>query len=147
MSSCAPRSESTDIQESQSRFQKKYTHIPLVVLTPFSHGINFVRFPSTFRDEDSELIMNGTQAIGVGFDFEEVIDTARFIDSTIIEEEETKLLYYSHEKENLLSLSKNEFSLAAKAHFSLEDIYSSAMNFKETDKIAEKIKSEIENII
>ena len=44
---------------------------------------------------------------------------------------------------SLLSASANAFLEASNAHFKLEDIYISSMNFKNNDKIIAKLKEKI----
>ena len=61
--------------------------------------------------------------------------------------EEEKINFYGEKYNELLNRAKKEFELSSDAHFSLEKIYTPAMNFEKINKITESMIEEIENLM
>ena len=107
--------------------------------------ISHTRFPSPFSDRLTEAIYlndSDTLVTSLGI-YEDVLDTSSFLDAAKLGQSKEKFTYYAKLREELLSRAQNEFSLASKAHFELEDIYSSAMNFEVINEITDDIISGI----
>lgn len=114
-----------------------------------SRGIPFVRFISPFSNELTEgVLFKETETfVSVGNDFNERKDTTHFLEERIFAENKEKLSYYSKEFNDLITRSKNEFSAASTAHFELEKIYMSSMNFEKNEEITRSLIAEIEKAL
>ena len=107
--------------------------------------ISHIRFPSPFSDNLTEgiyLTESDTLVTVLGI-YEDVLDTSAFLEPAKLSQSKEKFTYYAKLREELLSRAQNEFSLASRAHFELEEIYSAAMNFELIDKMTNHIISEI----
>ena len=94
-------------------------------------GTNYIRYPSPYSDNLTEAIYltENNTFISIGNDFDDITDTSEFLDENILQINKERLSYYSKQTEELLLRAEKEFSSASDAHFSLEAIYSPAMNF------------------
>ena len=111
--------------------------------------IEHIRFPSPFSDTLTEAIyINDSNTLVSILDaFENTADTSVFLNDKILNINKECLSYYFNCRENLLQRAKNEFSLASKAHFELEAIYSPSMNFNVIDKITDNLIDDIQNYL
>lgn len=109
------------------------------------YSIKFVRYPSPFSDEITEALYFTDDGffISAGTDFERIIDTSAFLNSKRIDSSSHFLSYAGAQKRDLLNKAQEEFSLASERHFSLERIYTPAMNFEKSDVFADKIIADI----
>jgi len=107
---------------------------------------SYIRYTSPYSSELVEGIFFTETAtlISVGNDFNEKIDTTQFIDNCYIEKNLEKLKYYACRRDELLKLSQNEFAKAAKSHFELEKIYTSAMHFDRLNSLCANLILEME---
>ncbi len=126
-------------------FGSEYVFIKHLLDEVVKRKITHTRFPSPFSDSLTEAVyLNDSDTlISVGRNYEDMIDTSVFLEEEYLNRKKEKLTYYTKQREELLYRSQNEFSLASRAHFELESIYSKAMNFDLVNQIAERIISEI----
>ena len=93
-----------------------------------------------FIESEKVAIIAGTPERSDGY---EIIDTSKFIDVDRLKNERTRLEFLWRERESFLWSSADEFKKASDEHFSLEKIYTDAMNF---DKLNDKY-TELNNTI
>ncbi len=110
-------------------------------------GISYIAFPyapdidffEAFYIKDSDTLIGK-------FDDGESIDLSTLCISDIpLLKERTRVC--EELKTIALQEAQRHFSIASELHFSLEEIYSSSMNFSKMNMLFEKIKAEIEDIL
>ena len=80
-------------------------------------------------------------------DTELVIDTSRFIDIHLLSKRRDALEFLWRERELMLWNATDEFKKASDAHFELEKIYTSSMNFEKIDEINQEYVKEIREFL
>ena len=126
-------------------FGSEYIFLYHLLEESVKRKISHTRFPSPFSDTLTEAVYlhDSDTLITVGRNYEEILDTSIFLDEAYLNQNKEKLTYYTKLREELLCRSQNEFSLASRAHFELESIYSAAMNFEIINQITDNIISQI----
>jgi hypothetical protein len=111
--------------------------------------LSFVRFPSPLSDKITEAIYYTDTDFLIIADVsgKSSIDTGRFLNERVIEENRDLLEFCRSTEEELLSRAASEFYTVSDIHFTLEKIYTKAMNFSETDRVFKDIKNEILSIL
>ena len=94
--------------------------------------------PSPFRYVDTEALVIGDTVIMT--DSKAQIDVCNYEIS-----KEKTITELKEEEQRLLSLSVESFRKASELHFELEELYKRAVDFKNNDRILQKLKSECIN--
>lgn len=113
------------------------------------HDIPHTKIPSPFSDEIiEEIIIGDNDYIFSSYeDFDEKIDSNDFFDPRILSDEEEALLRYEKVNSEFIEYAQNEFALASKAHFILEDIYIKSMTFSKTEELIDDVILKSEKIL
>jgi hypothetical protein len=112
-------------------------------------GTDYIRYPSPYSDNLTEAIYltENSTFISIGNDFDDITDTSEFLDENILKINNERLSYYSKQTDELLLRAEKEFSFASDAHFSLEAIYSPAMNFDIINILTDTLIKNISKLI
>lgn len=126
-------------------FGSEYIFLNNLLEEVVKRKISHTRFPSPFSDKLTEAIyLNDSDTLVTSLEiYEDTLDTSTFLDPARLNQNKEKFTYYRKLREELLSRAQNEFSLASQAHFELEKIYSSNMDFDVINQITEDILREI----
>ncbi len=76
----------------------------------------------------------------------EIIDSSKFLDQGKLSHYKSRLEYLWHEREVMLWGAADEFKKASDEHFSLEKIYTAAMNFENEDIMLQRTIQKIKKI-
>ena len=112
-------------------------------------GVDYTLFPSALDGTKPDAIF--IPSIGVAFTTERsahfpddhVIDTSQYLNQDVLSKLRERLEFLYREREAMLWMSVDEFRKASDAHFKLEKIYSSAMDFSKNDEAYHVCVSEI----
>lgn len=102
-------------------------------------------FPSVPDNEVSEAVAVGDGAVYVTDKEDYNIDANEYFKRSPVNEEEIKIAKIV--QKDALAEAKRWFGIAADMHFSLEDIYSEAMDFDKIDSIFEVKYGQMQNIL
>lgn len=108
-------------------------------------GTPYIRYASPYSDKLTEALyftLNDSFVL-CGGEFPDVIDSSVFLLESMLDDNKIRINYYHKQFEELCALSQKEFMSASNAHFELESIYTSAMNFGIIDDIEDKITEDI----
>ncbi len=110
---------------------------------------NFYIFPSPYSDELTEAIYipDKNTFIKINNDCEKKIDTNEFFDKITLDSYSEILSDFDKRYNELLLYSRKEFEKASDYHFTLEAIYTPAMNFEILNETTEKLIDDILYII
>ena len=121
----------------------------LKTLTSMYSSDDIVVFPSVFSDskikavyiksEDTLYVSNPSESTKI----DDTIDVSHLIDLKKLESEQGYLEDLHRIRENLLWHSQDEFKKASTAHFELEEIYKSAMDFSMLNTVKENLYTKI----
>ena len=126
-------------------FIKGYSLFPAFILSQIERelkriGISYTRIPSPFSDDILEEITVGDDfIISSKEEFPNFIDAMSFFNNKVLIKEKDALARYQKMHDELIEYSREEFALASKAHFKLEDIYKAAMSFSKNEEIADAV--------
>lgn len=118
-----------------------------------SKKLEYTLSPSPLSHQYSDAILFESEEIAVitGKRIQDnsaiLIDTTQFLDNKALSAQKSKLEFLSHEHEAFLWSASDSFSKASDAHFSLEKIYTAAMDFSKQDKKYSKMKDEIFTVL
>ncbi len=124
-------------------YQSEYIFTDLIKKHVFADTI----FISPFCEDLSEGVQIGDALYLIGDDFENAVDTSLLFKENLLSREKDTLEYFTKQKEELLRLSSQEFGLASKSHFMLEEIYSKEIDFRKINRITSKLINDTEKII
>ena len=105
-----------------------------------------ILFPSPLSENKPEGISLSSLLVFTKLGVGKEIDSSLYFDKGALSKRRPILESLESAKEKLLESAKEEFSLASEAHFMLEKIYSSEMDFKNNDFLLEKTCREIKEI-
>ena len=109
-----------------------------------SAGVDITLFPSAKNPDDLEAVLINTPGLLIQSGTNGEINADDYIVLSDIGKERFRVAGELHKE--LLYEAKRWFNIAAELHFSLEDIYSGAMDFTRNDEITDRIYQKIINI-
>lgn len=110
-----------------------------------ANGAEYMLFPSPYSDKITEAVYfpKSDTFFDTHAQFDNVIDTAEYLNYDMLNFEVDRLEYYTKELDYLLSLAQKEFSKASEAHFKLEKIYTAFMDFDGINEITNRLIDDI----
>ena len=130
------------------RYGSDKIFVGMLINSLTQENISFCRIPSPLDSSINEGILS-TDGSGIIFGMgngEVICDTTSYLKIKNIKDFEDKMCQLENSKQYYLHLASDEFKVASKYHFMLEDIYTSAMDFSIVEDYCDKIISEIKNI-